>query len=254
MTTTTAQMPNGCGNGDVNMVRNDNGKGNATASPVSSWKDIATTVPVNEASSDAVPNKNKTTTAGHTTTGSKNGNGTVKGIVLPPSVTRTADTKGHLQTPWTLYYHNPESKDWTIRSYTKVHTVHTVTEFCQLCYWIDQNILHLHAGMFFLMRGTIMPTWEDPHNRTGGCWSFKVPMHEVGSLWNQLSARLVGERLSTTPMLLNGISLSPKRGFCIIKIWNHRSNENRSSLLRIQDMAKLQSGGEPLYTAFREKK
>lgn len=219
----------------------------------SSWKDIATTTANEEDTLATTTKMAKTaTTGGGKSSGKTPG---AIGIVLPPSAARTStnDTKGQLQSEWTLYYHNPESKDWTMDSYTKVHTVETVTSFCQLCYQMDQDIRHLHAGMFFLMRGTIMPTWEDPHNRTGGCWSFKVPIHEVATLWNQLSARLVGERLSTTPMLLNGISLSPKRGFCIIKVWNRNSNENRSSLLRIKDMSKLQSGGDPLYTAFREK-
>jgi len=179
------------------------------------------------------------------------------GIVLPvsrPTKSTTEGTKGKLHSAWTLYYHSPSSSDWTMDSYTKVHTVHSVQSFCELFFWMDQQIHHLHTGMFFLMRDDIMPTWEDPHNRKGGCWSFKVPMHDVGPLWNQLSVRLVGERLSTTPLLLNGISLSPKRGFCIIKVWNHSSTENRASLLRVKDIPKLQNGGEALYTSFREKK
>jgi translation initiation factor 4E len=175
-------------------------------------------------------------------------------VSRPTKRTLTEGTKGKLHSSWTLYYHSPASTDWTMDSYTKVHTVHSVQSFCELFFWMDQQIHHLHTGMFFLMRDDIMPTWEDPHNRKGGCWSFKVPMHDVGPLWNQLSVRLVGERLSTTPLLLNGISLSPKRGFCIIKVWNHSSTENRASLLRVKDIPKLQNGGEALYTSFREKK
>ena len=153
-----------------------------------------------------------------------------------------------------MYYHSPASSDWTMDSYTKVVTVDTVETFCTLIELVEQQIVHLHLGMFFLMRDDIMPTWEDPHNRKGGCWSYKVPMHEMNTIWRRLATRLVGEQLSTDPMLLNGISVSPKRGFCIVKIWNRSSNENNSDQLNVSDMPKLLSGGEALYTAFCEKK
>ena len=28
--------------------------------------------------------------------------------------------------------------------------------------------------MFFLMKGDIQPRWEDPQNRRGGCFSYKI--------------------------------------------------------------------------------
>ena len=159
-----------------------------------------------------------------------------------------------LHTSWSLYFHSPASSDWTMDSYTKVSTVDSVESFCSLLQLMEHSIVHLHLGMFFLMRGDIMPTWEDPQNRKGGCWSYKIPMHDVSELWGQLAMRLVGERLSTTPMLLNGISISPKRGFCIVKIWNHTSTENHASALQVKDFPKLLGGGDALYTAFSEKK
>lgn len=141
-----------------------------------------------------------------------------------------------------------------MNSYTKVATLVTAEEFCGLCRVFEHEVTHMHMGMFFLMRGDIMPTWEDPHNRKGGCWSYKVPMSEMGKVWKALSTRLVGERLSDVPLLLNGISMSPKRGFCIVKVWNHDANQSKASVLHVEDIPKLNNFGEPIYTAFSDKK
>ena len=39
--------------------------------------------------------------------------------------------------------------------------------------------------MLFLMRSGITPLWEDPKNRYGGCFSFKVVNKHVHSIWNK---------------------------------------------------------------------
>ena len=104
------------------------------------------------------------------------------------------------------------------------------------------------------MRGNIMPTWEDKHNQKGGCWSFKVSHEHFFSVWKHLSILLIGESISTVPLLLNGISVSPKRGFCIIKLWNHNSKYDNTDVLRIGDVSYLEDNGPALYTAFQNKK
>lgn len=130
---------------------------------------------------------------------------------------------------WAMYYHSPEDKDWSSKSYTKVMTLSTLEDFCAL-----QSALPdfcLHYGMFFLMRNGIMPTWEDPKNTNGGCWSYKVPLSKVSNIWRDMTIQLIIEKLSSVPNLINGISISPKRGFCVVKIWNRNSSQNSTSLL-----------------------
>ena len=76
--------------------------------------------------------------------------------------------------------------------------------------------------MLFVMRDGIKPMWEDPLNSKGGCFSFKVTNKVVSQVWNKLSYILVGETLTNDPRLgklINGITISPKKLFCIIKIW-----------------------------------
>jgi hypothetical protein len=76
--------------------------------------------------------------------------------------------------------------------------------------------------MLFLFRSNINPLWEDPLNENGGCFSFKVYNNKVVNIWKLLVYSLVGETLCVKREhnnLINGISISPKRKFCIIKIW-----------------------------------
>jgi len=72
------------------------------------------------------------------------------------------------------------------------------------------------------MKKGIVPVWEDPANRQGGCFSYKIANKSVYSIWKELTYLLVGESLSTNKDFvkqITGITISPKKSFCIIKIW-----------------------------------
>ena len=76
--------------------------------------------------------------------------------------------------------------------------------------------------MLFLMRQNIKPMWEDPNNKAGGCFSFKVTNKNVPDVWKHVSYLLTGESLSTDKAFqdnITGITISPKKSFCILKIW-----------------------------------
>ena len=134
-----------------------------------------------------------------------------------------------LQNQWVLYYHNPEDTDWSRESYTQVSTITTVEEFWALHNLVPEHCLH--SGMFFIMKKGILPIWEDPQNKNGGCWSYKISLNDVKTTWKELSLRLIIEKLSTISNLLNGISISPKKGFCVIKIWNNNHTNLNTDIL-----------------------
>ena len=76
--------------------------------------------------------------------------------------------------------------------------------------------------MLFLMRKGINPIWEDERNRNGGCFSYKIINKDVPGAWKQMSYLLVGETMSDNVNILshiNGITISPKKNFCIMKVW-----------------------------------
>jgi hypothetical protein len=77
-------------------------------------------------------------------------------------------------------------------------------------------------GMFFVMREHIKPLWEDPHNKNGGCLSFKVNKPEASPFWYTLVSLTLGETIvknNEDSGKLCGVSISPKRNYCILRIW-----------------------------------
>jgi translation initiation factor 4E len=121
---------------------------------------------------------------------------------------------------WVLWAHLPHDTDWSIKSYKKIMTVKTIEEMVALYSAIPEKLVK--NCMLFVMRDGIKPMWEDPLNSKGGCFSFKVTNKAVSQVWYQLSYILVGETLTNDPRLwklINGITISPKKSFCIIKIW-----------------------------------
>ena len=83
---------------------------------------------------------------------------------------------------------------------------------------------------FFLMRENIFPKWEDKYNINGGCWSLRIVKTEIRNVWDELSMAIMGEYLtndSKENSNLNGLSISPKRSFCVIKIWTKNVVEDK---------------------------
>ena len=76
-------------------------------------------------------------------------------------------------------------------------------------------------GIFFLMRDGVFPKWEDSRNINGGCWSIRVSRSEICNTWNELTMAMIGEYLYNKEERndeINGLSISPKKNFCVIKI------------------------------------
>ena len=121
---------------------------------------------------------------------------------------------------WNLWVHLPHDNDWTINSYKKIYTLKTIEETIALMETLPDAMVK--NCMLFLMRDGIKPTWEDPKNRNGGCFSYKVSNKLVCSVWKELSYVLVGGSISKNVSFVanvTGITISPKKNFCIIKIW-----------------------------------
>ena len=123
---------------------------------------------------------------------------------------------------WALYFHDPLNSDWNLSSYIRIEDISTVQGF-----WKAHDLLksNVHLGMFFLMREYVFPCWDDPNNKDGGCISIKVLKNESLVFWEKMCIALLGETLLKEPSRaklwssVNGISTSPKKHFCIVKIW-----------------------------------
>ena len=125
-----------------------------------------------------------------------------------------------LHNKWTLWAHLPHDTDWTSKSYKQIYTVSSVEETIAITETLPKELVQ--NCMLFLMREGIMPMWEDKQNRTGGCFSYKVLNKNVVDVWRDMSYVLTGGSISKTPAFVSnvtGITISPKKNFCIIKIW-----------------------------------
>ena len=133
---------------------------------------------------------------------------------------------------WVLYAHLPHDTNWTIDSYKKILTFSTVEESISLFETIP--VVMYNNCMLFMMREKVKPVWEDVNNRNGGCLSFKVSNKSVASVWKELGYSLIGETVSENSDFMkniNGITISPKRNFCILKIWLKGCTYKKTNLL-----------------------
>jgi translation initiation factor 4E len=132
---------------------------------------------------------------------------------------------------WTMWAHLPHDTDWSLSSYKNIITLETIEE--ALAFFEGFPEVMTKNCMLFLMRNGIQPIWEDEKNKKGGCFSYKINNRNVAYSWKNLSYVLLGETL-TTPELskhINGITISPKKNFCIIKIWFENCNYNNPDII-----------------------
>ena len=123
-----------------------------------------------------------------------------------------------LNNKWSLYYHLINNNDWSIHSYQKLIEFDNLEQTIENYKYIDEDILK--KTMLFLMRENINPIWEDENNINGACYSFKIQNKNITNVWKNISCSLVSENLLfENTDKINGISVSPKKFFCILKIW-----------------------------------
>lgn len=120
--------------------------------------------------------------------------------------------------PWTLYFHSPEETKWTLNTFISLGSMKTWRDFWNVVEALTVEVFS--DGMFFMMRDPSPPLWESHHNIRGGCYSFRCQKKDAPDIYlNHIIACMLGI-VSSDDNRVNGISISPKRGFNIIKIWN----------------------------------
>jgi hypothetical protein len=144
-------------------------------------------------------------------------------MVTPETKMATNDCNDEyhaLENKWTMWAHLPHDTDWSINSYKKILTISTVEEGIALTETLPEVLVK--NCMLFLMKEGITPIWEDPKNRNGGSFSYKISNKSVYDVWKDLSYVVLGESISIQSSFVscvNGITISPKKNFCILKIW-----------------------------------
>jgi hypothetical protein len=110
---------------------------------------------------------------------------------------------------------------WNIASYKIIMKhIDNPISLIELKKQINETIVI--KSMLFIMRDNIAPMWEDPLNKNGGCFSFKISSSVIHSVWWDFVFLLCGETLMKDPKNMkkvNGLTISPKYEHSIIKIW-----------------------------------
>jgi hypothetical protein len=137
-----------------------------------------------------------------------------------------------LNDTWACWAHLPHDTDWSVKSYKLLCELSTVEETCGFIHHVPDGMIQ--NCMLFVMRKGIDPLWEHPRNRKGGSFSYKVDTDNIAAAWRELVCRLAGEtlvRADDVASTINGITISPKRNFCIVKIWLSTCNHQNPRII-----------------------
>ena len=130
-----------------------------------------------------------------------------------------------LNDKWSVWIHMNNDKNWAINSYKKIYCFDTLENSIKLIENLTNEILQ--KTMIFFMKNDINPIWEDPNNREGGCFCYKIDSNDVLNILKTLCYSVIGNSLTLDSEILsciNGISISSKKNFYIIKIWINSTN------------------------------
>lgn len=164
-------------------------------------------------------------------------------------MSRNAISETLLSHKWVLWAHLPGSinNDWSMNGYIKIHTFETMEEVIAIIKMLPNSLLC--NCMFFFVKKDVIPRWEE--NIKGGAFSYKVNNNDVPIFWETAAYLSAGETLSNDPAFVSdvaGITISPKKHFCIVKIWMKNCKHQNPSLIA-NDLNKLTKNG-CLFSAF----
>jgi len=162
---------------------------------------------------------------------------------------------------WTLYFHAPREKRWTLDTFKPIAKLTTISELLSVFQELGDKI---KRGMYFCMRDPTPPLWENYQNIRGGSYSIRGSFEDGGELYK---AYIVGAMLgcvaeapddqivglSISPKIMNGPSGSQRVGFYVIKIWN-KDSEKYNSPAGIHLLHPKLVPSDVLYTPHVEKK
>lgn len=120
--------------------------------------------------------------------------------------------------PWTLYFHSPAEKKWSIDTFKNLATVSTWSEYLALINILDDT--KWSRGMFFWMRASIPPLWENYQNIKGGSYSLCVGATDSIDIFHRYTLGCMLGSATEKEDSIQGITISPKKGFHVIKLWN----------------------------------
>ena len=162
---------------------------------------------------------------------------------------------------WTLYFHAPREKRWTLDTFQPIATFQTLKDALAVFQELGDKI---KRGMFFCMRNPIPPLWENHQNIRGGSYSIRGSAEHGPEYYKAyIVGAMTGVVTSNPEDQITGVSISPKImtgpngahrvGFYVIKVWNKDSTQfNKTTGIHLLHQALVPT--DVLYTPHVEKK
>ena len=123
---------------------------------------------------------------------------------------------------YSLYAHHNNDRSWNDRSYLRIYQIDTVDSFWKIMNTIDHDNI-CSSFQLFLMKNKIKPKWEDPENKSGGCWSYKIKYKNKEDIHDAFVKISIGFICNTLLREknnnINGINIIVKQQHFIIKLW-----------------------------------
>lgn len=135
-----------------------------------------------------------------------------------------------LKNKWSLYFHDYMDSNWNRESYEKIVVIESITSFWTVLSIVKEWLCH---GMFFFMRDNIFPKWDDNQNMNMSFLSMKILKTNTSEFMEEILVLLLSHTLMIDKehnSLINGISISPKKNFCICKIWIDSIDDNLKNI------------------------
>ena len=142
---------------------------------------------------------------------------------LPPSIDINLTHK------YIMWVHSIHENDWSISGYKQICAITNVSDFWRL--FNNLSKLNYKNNNFYLMKPNVDPIWEHDSNRYGGICSLRIEMDYALKVYELLCIFLMCEKLVTDMADINGISITPKNNWAILKIWNKDKNNKIDKLL-----------------------
>jgi hypothetical protein len=162
---------------------------------------------------------------------------------------------------WTLYFHAPREKRWTLDTFQPIAKLSTLEEALSVFEELGDK---LKRGMFFCMRDPVPPLWENFQNIRGGSYSLRGSAEDgpeyyksyiIGAMTNQVAINAADSisGISISPKIMNGPGGSHRVGFYVVKVWN-RDSEKFCSPAGIHLLHHKLVPADVLYTPHVDKK
>lgn len=122
--------------------------------------------------------------------------------------------------PLSLFFHATDNSDWRWpASYEKIGSFTTHADMFGCFHAITPA--KFNGGMFFLMRDPLPPVWEAKEHLNGGTYCINVGEKVAFETFQRYAAAMAEGLVSRdADNKIIGLSISPKKGFHIMKIWN----------------------------------